>query len=225
MNFSLTLTALVMGLVGGPHCVAMCGAACAGISQAAAPRQTVGLVLFQIGRVIGYSVLGALAAASLQGLGWLTVQSAALRPVWSLFHLIAFALGVLLMLQARQPIWLEDTARRVWGRVQIFIARKNGGLTAPFIIGALWTLLPCGLLYSALMLAALATTPAGGALVMAAFVLGTSITMFIAPWLLLRWGMGNGEWGMRLAGAGLAVSSAWALWMALAHNEAPWCVT
>jgi sulfite exporter TauE/SafE len=75
------------------------------------------------------------------------------------------------------------------------------------------------------MLAALATTPAGGALVMAAFVLGTSITMFIAPWLLLRWGMGNGEWGMRLAGAGLAVSSAWALWMALAHNEAPWCVT
>ena len=35
MQFSLALTALLMGLVGGPHCVAMCGAACAGISQAA----------------------------------------------------------------------------------------------------------------------------------------------------------------------------------------------
>jgi uncharacterized protein len=206
-------------------CVAMCGAACAGISQAAAPRQTVGLVLFQIGRMIGYSILGALAAASLQGLGWLTVQSAALRPVWSLFHVAALVLGLMLMLQARQPVWLEDAARGVWQRVRAFIARKNGGITAPLLIGTLWALLPCGLLYSALMLAALATHPVGGALVMAAFVLGTSITMVLAPWILLRWGIGNGQWGMRLAGLGLAASSAWALWMALAHNEAPWCAT
>ena len=94
-------------------------------------------------------------------------------------------------------------------------------------MGTVWTLLPCGLLYSALMLAALAASPLGGGLVMAAFVLGTSITMVVAPWAMLRWGFGggNGNWGIRLAGAGLAASSAWALWMALAHNEAPWCAT
>lgn len=33
MNVSLLATAAVMGLVGGPHCLAMCGAACVGISR------------------------------------------------------------------------------------------------------------------------------------------------------------------------------------------------
>ena len=224
MQASLLWTALIMGLVGGPHCVAMCGAACAGISQAAAPRQTWGLFLFQIGRVVGYSMLGALAASSLQGLGWLTVRSAALRPVWSLFHVAAVALGLVLLIQARQPVWLEDAARRIWMRARARMDQRKGAWT-PLVLGIVWALLPCGLLYSALMLAALAASALGGALVMTAFVVGTSITMVIAPWAMLRWGLGNGSWGMRLAGAGLAASSAWALWMALAHNEAPWCAT
>src|SRR3989338_4741757 len=114
MQSSLAITALVMGLVGGPHCVAMCGAACAGIGQAAGPRQNSALLLFQIGRVVGYATLGGLAAASMQGLGWLTVQSAALRPVWSLFHVAALLLGLLLLWQARQPVWLEQAGRKIW---------------------------------------------------------------------------------------------------------------
>eukprot|EP01041_Mallomonas_annulata_P036135 gene36135-59183_t len=91
-----------MGLVGGPHCVAMCGAACAGIGQAAGPRQASAFITFQIGRVFGYALLGGLAAASMQGLGWLTVQSAALRPVWSMVHVAALVLGLLLLWQGRQ---------------------------------------------------------------------------------------------------------------------------
>src|SRR3989338_721852 len=114
MQYSLALTALLMGLVGGPHCIAMCGAACAGIGQAAGPNKNSALWSFQLGRVIGYSVLGGLAAASLQGLGWLTVQSAALRPVWSLFHVAALLLGLLLLWQARQPVWLEQAGRKIW---------------------------------------------------------------------------------------------------------------
>ncbi|HBH38337.1 MAG TPA: sulfite exporter TauE/SafE family protein, partial [Curvibacter sp.] len=39
MQTSLALTALLMGLVGGPHCIAMCGAACAGIAQAGGERR------------------------------------------------------------------------------------------------------------------------------------------------------------------------------------------
>ena len=39
MQSSLALTAVLMGLAGGPHCVAMCGAACAGLGQAAGTRQ------------------------------------------------------------------------------------------------------------------------------------------------------------------------------------------
>ena len=92
-----------MGLVGGPHCVAMCGAACAGIGQAAGPRKNTAILGFQLGRVVGYSALGAVAAASMQGLGWLTIQSSALRPVWSMFHVAAFLLGLVLLLRAQQP--------------------------------------------------------------------------------------------------------------------------
>lgn len=228
MQSSLALTALLMGLVGGPHCVAMCGAACAGISQAAGPHQNSALLTFQLGRIGGYSILGGLAAASLQGLGWLTIQSAALRPVWSLFHVAALVLGLVLLLQARQPVWLESAARTVWARTRSFAANQGRG--APLVLGGLWALLPCGLLYSALLVAALAGSVAGGAMVMALFALGTSVTMVAGPWLWLRLrgspaNPGSGQWGVRLAGAALAASSGWALWMALAHNTAPWCVT
>lgn len=228
MQSSLALTALLMGLVGGPHCVAMCGAACAGIAQAAGPHRNSALWVFQLGRIAGYAVLGGLAAASLQGLGWLTIQSAALRPVWSLFHVAALVLGLMLLVQARQPVWLEDTARRVWARTRSFAARRGRG--APLVLGMLWALLPCGLLYSALLVAALAGSAAGGAMVMALFAAGTSVTMVVGPWLWLRLSgaqprLGGGQWGVRLAGAALAASSGWALWMALAHNTAPWCTT
>ena len=133
MQTSLAVTALVMGLAGGPHCIAMCGAACAGIGQAAAPRSTQAITMFQLGRVLGYSALGALAAATMQGLGWLTVQSAALRPAWTMVHVAAVLMGLMLLVQARQPVWLETGARRVWARVRA--ATQSMGLAAPLGLG------------------------------------------------------------------------------------------
>jgi sulfite exporter TauE/SafE len=232
MQSSLAVTALLMGLVGGPHCVVMCGAACAGIGQAAGAKQGAALLGFQLGRLVGYSALGGLAAASLQGLGWLTVQSAALRPVWSLLHVAALVLGLVLAWQARQPVWLETAARRVWVSVRSFAGTGWSG--APVVLGVFWALLPCGLLYSALLVAAMAGSIVGGAVVMALFAAGTAVAMTVGPWVWLRLQgrhglvpnrMASGCWGVRLAGLALAASSAWALWMALAHNAAPWCVT
>ena len=216
-----------MGLVGGPHCIAMCGAACVGIGQAAGPRKNSALLTFQLGRLVGYAALGALAAASLQGLGWLTVRSAALRPVWSLFHVAIVVFGLMLVWQARQPIWLEQVGRKVWMRARSLGAGAGG---APLVLGTLWALLPCGLLYSALLVAAMANSVLEGALVMVFFSFGTSITLTVGPWLWLKWRghqplNANGSWGVRLAGAALTISSTWALWMALAHSQAPWCTT
>ena len=213
-----------MGLVGGPHCIAMCGAACAGIGQAAGLRKNSAMWSFQAGRVLGYSALGALAAASMQGLGWLTVQTAALRPVWTLFHVATFALGMLLLWRAQQPVWLEQAGRKIWfGARSLALGRDRG---APLVIGALWTFLPCGLLYSAVLVAALTGSALEGAIVMALFALGTSVSMMAGPWLWLRLrGSGSGDWGVRLAGLALAASSVWALWMGFAHDAAPWCVT
>lgn len=224
MQTALAITAGLMGLVGGPHCIAMCGAACAGIGQAAGERGSAAMGAFQIGRMAGYAAMGALAAASMQGLGWLTTQTAALRPLWSLLHVAAVLLGLLLLWQARQPVWLDGTARRLWGRVRAFHASWGRG--APLAIGALWAFMPCGLLYSALLVAALSGSVLDGALTMAWFALGSSVSLMLGPWLLLRLrGAGSGEWGVRLAGLALALSSGWALWMGLAHDAAPWCLT
>jgi len=224
MQSSLAITALMMGVLGGPHCVAMCGAACAGLGQAAGPRRAQALLAFQFGRLAGYAVLGAVAAASVQVLGWLTTQSAAIRPVWTLLHLAAFILGVLLLVQARQPVWLDGAARKLWGKVRAFNARWGRG--APWMVGGLWALMPCGLLYSALMVAALTSHPWDGAVTMGLFALGSSISLWLGPWLFLRLQtMGDGAWGIRLAGFALAAVSAWAMWMGLVHDQAPWCIT
>ena len=224
MQTTLATTALLRGLAGGPHCIAMCGAACAGIGQAAGPHKTSAMWTFQLGRVVGYSGLGAIAAASMQGLGWLTVQSAALRPVWSMFHVAMMVLGLVLLWKAQQPVWMEQAGRKIWaGARGLALGRGRG---APLVVGVLWTFLPCGLLYSALLVAGLTGHAFDGALVMALFALGTSVSMMLGPWLWLRLkGNGSGDWGVRLAGLALAASSAWALWMAYAHNTAPWCAT
>ena len=224
MQTSLAVTALLMGLAGGPHCIAMCGAACAGIGKAAGERGSSAIWTFQVGRLASYSALGAVAAASMQGLGWLTTQTAVMRPVWTLFHVAAMLLGLLLLVLARQPVWLDTTARSVWSKVRALNATWGRG--APLAIGALWALMPCGLLYSALLVAALSGGPLDGALTMALFALGSSVSLMIGPWLLLRLqGGGTGEWGIRLAGLALVATSGWALWMGLAHDTAPWCAT
>ena len=229
MQTTLVLTGLLMGLAGGPHCVAMCGAACAGIGRASSGANTRSMWIFQAGRVLGYSALGAAVAASMQGLGWLCVHSEALRPVWTLFHVAAAMLGLMLLWRARQPVWLESGARAVWLKVR----SAAGGLTgsaasaaAPLLLGVLWSLLPCGLLYSALLVAALTSSMLEGAAVMALFALGSSVSLTAGPWLWMRLRkQGSGQWAIRLAGLALLASSAWALWMGLVHNTAPWCLT
>jgi len=224
VNSSLAVTALLMGLAGGPHCVAMCGPACAGLGQAAGVGAARAMWGFQIGRIVGYSLVGALAAASVSALGWLTVQSAAIRPLWSLLHVAALVLGGLLLWQGRQPVWLDAAAQKLWRQVRVWGGRYGHG--TPVVIGTLWALMPCGLLYSALMVAALTGNIAEGALTMALFALGSSVSLWAGPWLLLKLkSLGDGSWGIRIAGLALAVISAWALWMGLMHDQAPWCVT
>jgi sulfite exporter TauE/SafE len=224
MQTSLAVTALVMGLVGGPHCVAMCGAACAGIGQVSGTRQNAALLSFQAGRWLGYSLMGGLAAFSVQALGWLTVESAALRPVWSMLHAAAAVLGLLLIWQAKQPVWLDQSAQNLWAKIRQL--NSNLGKVAPVGVGVLWAFMPCGLLYSALMVAALTGNVLEGAFTMACFALGSGVSLGFAPWMLLKLkSLGDGAWGIRLAGLALVTTSSWALWLGLAHHQAPWCVT
>lgn len=223
MQSTMVFSALVMGLVGGPHCVAMCGAACAGIARSAGSRSTWALWQFQLSRMLGYALMGVMAAGSVQGLAWFGKNSALLRPVWTMMHVAAFLLGMLLLWRARQPTWVDDFAQRIWRRSKPFIARL--GSSAPIVLGIGWALMPCGLLYSALLVASLSANSLDGAFTMAAFSAGTSVSLSIAPWLLLRVRGGqSGSWGIRLAGLALASTSGWALWMGVTQPTGLWCL-
>lgn len=253
MDPSLALTALLMGLAGGPHCAAMCGPVCAAVGApsrtANAASSEVGhwrvvqapatanralgsavdlsaLVLFQLGRLLSYAILGAAAAASMQAVGWLSVHSAALRPIWTFIHVAAAVLGVVLLWQARQPMWLEVGARWVWARVKTWAGQSSSrlGRSGPLILGLGWAFVPCGLLYSALLVAALSSGPWQGAGVMALFALGSGVSLLAGPWVWLRLGHA-GAGAMRAAGAVLLASSVWALWLGLVHDGAPWCLS
>ena len=233
MNSSLVLTALLMGLAGGPHCVAMCGAACAGLGRAADSRSAAALGSFQLGRLLGYATLGGVAATAVQGIGWLGSHTAALRPIWTLMQVAALILGLLLLVRARQPLWLDLPARGLWQRLHRFSGTRSG----PLLLGAMWSLLPCGLLYSALLVAALAGDAWSGVLTMAAFALGSGLWLWAGPWLWLRLASSGwrgaaggaaqmrGEWGIRIAGGALAASAVWMLLQGSASGRAfmAWC--
>ncbi|KJS67234.1 MAG: hypothetical protein JM57_12240 [Comamonadaceae bacterium BICA1-1] len=219
---SMLLSALLMGLVGGPHCIAMCGAACAGIAHAGEPRRVRALLTFQFSRLLGYSLLGAVAAGTVQGLALVGQHSAIIRPLWTLMHVAALFLGLMLLLQARQPAFIDGWAQGIWRRARPFMNRL--GPKAPAVLGVGWALMPCGLLYSALLVASLSAHVLNGAAIMAAFALGTMVSLTAAPWLLLKLkDARSGGWGIRLAGLALVLVSGVALWMGIAHPTGLWC--
>ena len=215
MHTGLATTALLMGLAGGPHCVAMCGAACGGIVRLGGAPAWKGMLQWQAGRLLGYGLSGALAAFAVQNLAWLTEQTAALRPVWTLFHALVLVWGLSLLLLARQPAWVDGIGHRFWSSLRHRLSARS----AVFVIGLAWTLMPCGLLYSALLVASLSGGPLDGLVTMLCFALGSSLSLSLGPWLWLRLAAwrdpARQTWSMRAAGAALTAVALWSLVMDL----------
>ncbi|SDL96534.1 hypothetical protein SAMN05428957_101328 [Oryzisolibacter propanilivorax] len=243
MFLALATTVFLMGLFGGTHCLAMCAAPCGALTGAARPaagsagEQVVHwqpaqssvsgrMLAFHAGRLLGYGATGAVAAFAIDKLAWAGSQSAALKPLWALTHVLIMGWGLVMLTQARQPAWLEAAGRRVWVRARSAVVRPGG----VFMVGMAWALLPCGLLYTALMTAALSGSAAAGALCMVLFGIGSGLWLVLGPWAWRRLRSGlpgtAQEWGARAAGVVLCVLGGWALWMNLVHGQpAPWCVT
>lgn len=186
------LTAFLMGLGGLPHCAVMCGAPCA----AAFPRGVPWLAL--VGRALGYAVLGGVAAASAGVVASWGREFAALRPFWLMAQLGAVLFGLWLLWQARVPAWLDAAGV---GLYHAFKSRFGASAGRPgrlahaglvVVAGMGWALLPCGLLYGALMVAVLAPDAVGGSLVMLSFAVASSAGVWFAPavlgWLRRRVG-------------------------------------
>jgi sulfite exporter TauE/SafE len=218
MSVALSVSALLMGLASAPHCVAMCGAACAGVARScggARPQRA--MAALQIGRLLGYSAVGALAAASVSTLAAWTSGTPAMRPLWSAVHLGTLLLGLWLLWRGQPPDWLRLLGRGLSRRVQQLVLRSGGGWWQAGLLGSAWVALPCGLLQSALVVAALAAGPAEGAAVMAAFAVGSGFGLWAGPALWWRFSSGRLDAASgplvaaRLGGALLVGLSAWAL--------------
>lgn len=228
MDAALFASALALGLAGAPHCVAMCAAPCAAVTgQGGAKTQWT----FHLARVAGYAGAGALAAASVNSLGALGTVSPIFKPLWTAVHAIALTLGLWLAVMGRQPAWMERIGRRTVlprepARAGWKVMQGPGRAAAA---GALWVAWPCGLLQSAVLVAALADTPLTGAGVMAVFAVATGFGLTVAPWLWRRVGAGGGHLvlsgtaGVRLAGVLLAAASGWALTHGLWVRFAAYC--
>lgn len=231
MQWPLILSGLALGLASTPHCAAMCGAPCAALTHGSG-RSASG---FHAGRVIGYAAGGALAAGSVSMLGAWSQAAPALRPLWTLLHLGLLALGLWWVATGRQPVMLRgaDIVTTPLA-VPVRVVRRNTQVARASLAGLGWVAWPCAALQGALMLAALAGSPQGGALVMVAFALASAPGLAMAPWLWARWRAARGggasaqqvsALGIRVAGAGLALVSGWALTHGLWERFAQWCVS
>ena len=220
MDLALAASALMMGLAGGPHCAAMCGAAYGAIArQGGAGGATRAMLALQFGRLASYAAAGALVAASVAWLGSLQEAAPVLKPLWTLLHVSAVTLGLWLLWQGRAPAWLAGAGRQgtrlMDARPLRFVARVPVTARAG-AIGACWAAMPCGLLQSALIVAALASGPMQGAGVMAVFALGSAVSLWLAPHLWLRLqarggGAARSTLAVRLAGVLLIAASTFAL--------------
>lgn len=183
------------------------------------------MAAFHLGRLVGYAAVGGMSALAMERLAWLTQHTAALRPAWTLLHAAVLAWGLLLLVQARQPAWVDEAGRAVWRRVRPAVS-SPGGI---WFAGAAWALMPCGLLYSALLVAALSGGPAQGAVTMGLFGLGSGLWLIAGPWawrrLRSRLNTLRDRWGTRFAGLLLLSMGGWALWMDVVHQQpAFWCL-
>ena len=170
IEFSL-FAALLAGLLGGVHCVGMCGGIVAAFSfrpDGSAPPFRLHLA-YNAGRVMSYTVFGALAG----GLGGaLTV--AKFIPVQTLLYVVAqivmILLGLYLAGLSQSVLVFERAGGVIWRRVKPLFQKLIPVTTAPraIIAGMAWGWLPCGLVYSVLVSALATGNAAYGAALMLA---------------------------------------------------------
>lgn len=229
MDAGLVLGAALMGLAGTPHCLAMCGGTSTGVVRACggpAGRSTLG---FHLGRLAGYAAAGAIVASGVGLLRHLGEAAPALRVLWTLLHLVMLGLGAWLLLTGRQPAWMQGRGVALPARLVAQGWRPVRGPVQAAAVGSAWVAWPCGLLQSALVVAALASSAASGALVMGAFAAVSSLGLVAGPALVLRWMGQHGSvaadtrWAVRVAGALLVAASAWALGHGLWLRVVAWC--
>jgi sulfite exporter TauE/SafE len=224
VEIPLIASATLLGLAGAPHCTAMCAAPCAAAVGQGGWRANLG---FHLARLAGYSVVGGIAAASVSTLAGWSQFTPALRPLWVMLHAGALALGLWLLLKARQPAWMSSIGRAPPAPAGPGWQAVRGPLRAT-ALGSLWVAWPCGLLQSALLVASMGSSATTGAVAMAGFAVASAPGLIVGPWIARRLmrgtdGAARERFATRAAGAMIVAFSGWALLHGVWDEVAAFC--
>lgn len=212
------LSAFMIGLLGGAHCVGMCGGIVGALTFAVSPEQrgalriTPLLLGYNLGRILSYTLAGAL--FGLLG-GWLAGQHTALGLGLRIFAgLMLIAMGLYMAGWWFGLVRIEGLGRHLWKRLQPLGQRLLPVRTAgqALLYGMVWGWLPCGLVYSVLVWSASAASLTDGALLMASFGLGTLPAMLATGYFAQQLSKLQGSRPVRrVAGVLLILFGLWTL--------------
>lgn len=177
MTWQLFISAFALGLFSSFHCVGMCGAIAFSLPIQHLPQsqKIVGITLYNIGRVTTYSVFGLLF-----GLIGSRLYIAGLQQ-W--FSIIAGVIIILAVLQYifKKPLMHLPGFNKVQLLIQNIIGRflRAKNVSELYLLGMANGLLPCGLVYFAVIGAVATGSTVNAVLFMALFGLGTLPAMFL----------------------------------------------
>lgn len=176
----------LVGLLGGTHCVGMCGGIVGALSMGGG-RWSLHLA-YNTGRILSYGLAGALAGALGAASLGLAGQTTARLVLYVFANLMLVALGLYLLGATGALALMEKTGQKLWRRIQPltrrFLPARTVAQALP--LGLLWGWLPCGLVYGALASALSAGSAWHGAGLMLAFGLGTLPNLLLAGVVLGR---------------------------------------
>ncbi|GGC88753.1 sulfite exporter TauE/SafE family protein [Halopseudomonas salina] len=177
----LFLTALALGLLGGGHCIGMCGGLMGALTMSIPAQQRKGWTLWRIllgynmGRIISYAAAGALVGS----LGWLAQDLGLGMALRTIAGLLMIAMGLYLANWWSGLTRIEHVGRGLWRHIEPHARKLLPVSTAPraLALGTLWGWLPCGLVYSTLIWASSHGNGLLSAALMLTFGLGTLPTL------------------------------------------------
>jgi len=225
----LTLgAALLLGFAASGHCLAMCGGIAGALGLATAkradgrPRATL-VVAYQLGRVLSYAIAGALVGGVLGVVvAWLDVE--AVRRSLRALSAIALIVAALVAFGAlRDPG--AKLGRLVWPKLAPLGKRLVPVTNVPRALGfgMVWGWMPCGFVYTVMVIAALEHDALRSAATMMAFGLGTAPAMIaVAFGAKYATGFAAGSTGRRVAGSVLVAAAALTLAAPQLVEAAPW---
>ena len=171
----LLISALILGLLGGGHCLGMCGGLMGALTLAIPPEQRGRrlqlLLAYNLGRIISYATAGLLFGLA----GWAVASSPAAMLLRIVAGLLLISMGLYLGGWWSGLTRIEALGRGLWRHIQPVASRllPVSSLPRALLLGALWGWLPCGLVYSTLLWAASQGDALDSGLLMLAFGLGT----------------------------------------------------